>query len=109
MSNPMRGEAPLGDKTLVFNFNSLCALERETGLKLHMLLVMIEADCGFADLRDFVWAGLQDRQPGTTVEEAGDAIGAVGFKEAADAVRECLRACFPPEKKEKGKNPPKAA
>jgi hypothetical protein len=107
-ANPMRGEAQLGDYDLVYDFNCFCVLERETGLKFHMLLVTLQTDLGLSDLRDFIWAGLQAKHPGTSVERAGEIIGQVGFKEATDAVQKAMQAIFPPEKG-KGKNPRKGA
>lgn len=108
--NPMRGEAALGSFTLVFDFNAMCTLERATGLKTAQLLELMQSgEMGFDDVRHFAFAGLQAEHPGTTLLEAGDAVGSVGVEPALEAISESLRLCFSSGSKAKDENPLPAA
>lgn len=108
MANSMRGEAALGERKLVFDFNAMCELELATGRQTPDLLAMMERGLGFADLRHFLWAGLLRQHPGITVEQAGDIAGE-DMPAALAAVGESIGACFASLKKEPRKNPRKAA
>ena len=45
--NPLRGEAALGDYTLLVNFNGWCSLEGETGNKVPQLLQGLQEGLSF--------------------------------------------------------------
>lgn len=110
MANRMRGEASLGEHTLVFSFNVMCLLEEQTGLKTGQLIQMMQQNMGLTDLRAFIWAGLQEKQPGTSIEQAGEIIGEVGIEPAMEALQQAVEAAFSSDEPESGKaNPRKAA
>lgn len=108
MANPMKGEAQLGDYTLAFNFGAFCSLEEKTGMKMPRLLQALQEGLGFGELRDFLWAGLQANHPGSTDETALALVDETGFEAAALAIGKAVTAFFG-TRKEKDKNPPKAA
>lgn len=104
-SNPMRGEAPLGENKLVLTFNTACALEQETGRNILDLAAQMEFGFGLADLRQ--WVRILLDKP-MTLEETGDWLGEVGIEAATLALGEVFKQFFPAPKKGKDKNPPKA-
>lgn len=106
MANALRGEAPIGDLTLAFNFGSFCELEQKTGLKMQQLMVLIQNGLGVCDLRDFLWAGLQKYHQ-TSESDVLSLMDEVGFEAAAIAVSSGVTSFFG-EQKAKGENPPKA-
>lgn len=108
MANPMKGEAQLGDYTITFNFGAFCALEEKTGMKMPVLLAILQEGLGFSELRDFAWAGLKANHPGMTDETVEKLVDEVGFEVAALAIGKAATAFFGSQK-EKVKNPPKAA
>lgn len=132
MSNPMRGEADLGEHRLVVNFNGWCSLEAAMGMKVPDLIAMMNTGIGFGfkELRTFVRVFL-DKQ--MTDAEVGELIGALGMVDvpeldakgapkldgrgkakvrqtwvAAEALGKAVDRFFSPAK-ENGANPPKAA
>lgn len=107
MANPIKGEAPLGEFTLAFNFGAFCELEEKTELKVPQLLQAMGAGLGFKELRDFVWAGLQTHHKDASEELAVKLCEEVGFEAAAAAVGKAVNGFFGSQK-EKGKNPPAA-
>lgn len=108
MANPIKGEAPLGAYTLVYNFGAFCALEEKTGCKMPVLLTKLQEGLGFGELRDFAWAGLLAKSPDITGDEVLALIDDVGFETAAVAIGKGVTSFFGSQK-EKAKNPPKAA
>lgn len=106
MPNPLKGEAPLGDLTLAFNYGTFCELEQKTGMKMQQLMLAVQDGLGFGQLRDFVWAGLQKHHQ-MSDEAVIALLDDVGFEAAATAVGHAIASFFG-EQKEKGKNPPKA-
>lgn len=109
MANRTRGEAQLGDLTLVFDVNAMCLLEEQTGKKTGELLALMQEGVGISELRSFIWAGLQAKHPGT-LQDAGDAIGEVGFESALASLEQAITAAFvSDEPKAKAANPRKAA
>lgn len=124
MSNPMRGEADLGEHKLVVNFNGWCSLEAAMGMKVPDLIAMMNTGIGFGfkELRTFV-RNFLDKQ--MTDAEVGDLIGSLGMVDvplekprgklkteqvwvAAIALGKAVDGFFA-TKKENGANPPKAA
>lgn len=104
-ANPMRGEAQLGDRKLVLTFNTACALEHETGRTILDLAGQMEYGFGLADLRQWIRV-LVDKD--MTLEEVGDWLGEVGIEPATEALGAVFSQFFPPPKKVKDPNPPKA-
>src|SRR6187399_209616 len=98
MANPMKGEAQLGDYTLTFNFGVFCSLEAKIGVKMPVILQMLSDGLGFGDLRDFVWAGLQVKHPGTTDDVVVALIDETGFEVASAAVGKAVTAYFGSQK-----------
>lgn len=109
MPNAVKGETKLGEHTLVYSFNALCLLEEEKGEKIGVLLEQLEAGVGLLELRTFIWAGLQEKHPGTSLEDAGDVIQAVGIPTALAAIETAVTAAFAVEAKGKKPRPPRAA
>lgn len=106
MTNPLKGEAPLGDLTLHYDFGTFIELEQKTGNKVPVLMQMVQEGMGFTDLRDFAWAGLK------THHQMDDAsvvalLNDVGFETAAAAIGQAITSFFG-EQRAKAKNPPKA-
>jgi hypothetical protein len=107
MANALRGEAPLGDYTLAYDFGVFIELESKTGVKTPRLLATVkEEGFGFADVKDFVWAGLRRYHP-MTEEEVIEVLNEFGYEEASKAVSLGV-SNYSAKLKEKGKNPPKA-
>lgn len=107
MTNPMKGEAQLGDYTLAFDFGAFIMLEEKAGKKMPALLQMLNEGLGFGDIRDFTWAGLQSNHPGLSDGDVVSLVNEVGFEATAAAIGKAVTAFFGSQK-EKGKNPPKA-
>lgn len=109
MANRVKGEAALGDYTLVFDINAMCLLEEETGLKTGELLAKMQEGIGISELRSFIWAGLQDRHPEITIKAAGGVIGDFGIEESLKALEEAITAAFASDQKATPARPRKAA
>lgn len=96
MSNRNRGEVSLGKYTLRFTTNSLCELEDKLGMGINQIAAQL-ADRDKMRVRMMVavvWAGLLDRQPSTTVEQAGELITEVGLSKAMEAVSDAFVLTF---------------
>jgi hypothetical protein len=111
MANPLRGEAVFQaggtERTLVFDVNTFCELEADTGLGLNELIEQVQGNPSFTLLRSIFAAGLQAKQPGTTKVQAGEIMSDAGIEQMTDALRRALQAAMP-EAKEGSGNPPKA-
>jgi hypothetical protein len=102
MANPVRGEVALDAAgkiyTLKFSTNALC--EAENILDKPMSVIMGQLD-RLGVLRVLMWAALQGKQPGTTIEAAGEIMDAAGMKAVVPALTESLNLAFPkPEEKD---------
>lgn len=106
MSNPVKGEAQLGEFTIAFNFGAFCELEERTGLKMPQLLGALADGLGFGQLRDFVWAGLRQHHRAVGDEAILELLDQQGYEAAGSAVGKAVSGFFGPKAKEK--NPPKA-
>jgi hypothetical protein len=104
MANPLKGEAPLGDYTLAFNFGAFCQLEQRAGMTMPQLLVTMAHGLGFGQLRDFVWAGLQTHHKDATDEAILALLDEHGYDASTAAVTAAVNSFFG---KPKEKNPPK--
>jgi hypothetical protein len=80
MANRNKGEVSLqaGDKeyTLRFSANALCELEDATGMGINGIAQQLSSvdSMRMRTVIAVVWAGLLDRHPGITKEEAGEII-----------------------------------
>lgn len=100
-ANPVRGESKLGEHTLLFDFNALCAVEEAFGGRPigEVLGGMGEGQVSLSTFRTLVWAGLQAHQPGVSEQVAGNIIqDAGGPQAAADAITSALAAAMPEAK-----------
>lgn len=88
----MRGEASLGEFTLAYDFNALCKAEEELG-PMGKAMARIE-EGSLSTVRALVWAGLQ-KHHSMTLEEAGEAVAAVGFDKASEAIGKAMSGAFP--------------
>ena len=104
--NPLRGEAALGDYTLLVNFNGWCSLEGETGNKVPQLLQGLQEGLGFAELR--TWVRVFVTTP-MTEEQAGELIGEVGLEPSLKALDKAVNGFFANQPKDKKDRPLKAA
>jgi len=95
MANPHRGEVALGDHTLVFSINAICDLEDALGRSITEIGTEMETGLSMRTLRAVIWAGLQERHPGTSEKQAGDIISEVGVPAAGEAVSAAFAAAFP--------------
>ncbi|RYM07997.1 hypothetical protein [Sphingobium cupriresistens] len=114
MANSLRGEAAFkagaSDYVLVFDVNTFCALEDETGLGVSELIDQVQARPSFKLLRSIFCAGLQNHHPRTTIAEAGEIMSDAGLETMQDALSRALKAAMPaPEasgtKSTEGKGP----
>jgi len=99
MANPLRGEAAFkagaADYTLVFDINTFCALEDETGLGVSELIDQVQSKPSFKLLRSIFCAGLQTHHPRTTIAEAGEIMSDAGLDTMRDALSRALQAAMP--------------
>ena len=56
---------------LRYTFNSICAMEERAGMPLDQLMTRM-----YSPVRLLLWGALIELQPGITISEAGDIIGA---------------------------------
>jgi hypothetical protein len=99
--NAVKGEVKLGDHTLLFDFNALCAVEEAFGGRSlgDVLGGMGEGNVSLSTFRTLVWAGLQAHHPGTSEQVAGNIIhDAGGPQAAADALTIAFQAAMPEAK-----------
>lgn len=107
MSNPLRGEADLGDKKIVVNFNNLCKAEASLGLKVPAILTAIQTEgLGFEDIRRLLKA-LLIGGAGMTLDQVGEFIDGVGMDAVGEAIGKALTGFFPMAE-ENETDPPKA-
>lgn len=92
----MKGEAMLGEYKLAYDFNALCKAEEELG-PMGKAMARIE-EGSLSTVRALVWAGLQKHHP-MTIEQAGEAVEAVGFDKASEAISKAMSAAFPDQSK----------
>ena len=113
MANTERGEVEIGigGKAYTFRFtvNALCELEVHTGERAMPFCARFgRGDCGLADMRAVVWAGLRDRHADLTIDEAGALVdrarrdGVPLFVSVMEALTVALAELM-------GENPPKPA
>lgn len=109
MPNPLRGEAVLkaGDKefTLLYDVNTFCSLEDETGLGVNDLVKQIQGSPSFTLLRAIFAAGLQAKHPGTSATDAGVIMSDAGIEEMTKALHTAFQRAMPAAKKG-GERPP---
>src|SRR5689334_7132471 len=107
MSNPMRGEAALGDRQIVANFNSLCRAEAALGMKVPQILEAIATEgLGFEDVRRLIQSLLIGDK--MTLDQVGDFIDSVGLDAAGEAIAKALLGFFPAAEEGDAAGPPKA-
>ena len=105
--NPLRGEAALGDYTLLVNFNGWCSLEGETGNQVPQLLQGLQEGLSFSELRTWVRVFISEPM---SEEEAGEFIQEVGLELTLKALGKAVDGFFSaPAKKATPENPRKAA
>ena len=102
--NPARGEAALGERKLVVDFNGFCTLEAALGAKVPDILKMMDAGLSFTQLRTFVRVFLHAE---ISDEDAGVLIEEIGLTETLLAVTTAVAGFFKP--KETEARPRKAA
>ncbi|KMS54721.1 hypothetical protein [Sphingobium cupriresistens] len=99
MPNPLRGQASFkagaSEFTLVFDINTFCELEDETGLGVADLVEQIQDKPSFKLLRSIFCAGLQAHHPQTSIVEAGEIMSDAGLDVMKDALARALKAAMP--------------
>ena len=95
MTNPLRGEAVLGDTTLVFDIDAICHLGDDQGAGLQALLVGMKSDMRVSTLVALVWAGMLNRTPAATRDDAKAVVSVTGLEAAMTAVSTALQAALP--------------
>lgn len=101
MANANRGEVALkvGDKeyTLRFSANALCDLE--SVLKMPILEVTKILDdpskLSMTMVRAMMWAGLKEKQPRITIEQAGDIVQELSLMAAFAEIGNAFKIAFP--------------
>lgn len=110
MPNPMRGEAELGERKVVIDFDRFCSLELATGRKVPDLLADFDAGLGFADVRAWLRVFLE---PVASDEEIAEIITAggveKGYRAALKALAEAMTGFMSKPKKEQEARPREAA
>jgi hypothetical protein len=117
VANPLRGQASFkagaSEFTLVFDINTFCELEDETGLAVAELVDQIQDKPSFKLLRSIFCAGLQAHHPQTAIKEAGEIMSDAGLDVMKDALARALKAAMPAPSGDKagaeGKAPRKRA
>ena len=101
MANPHRGEYSfqVGEQTytLLFSVNSLCMLEEELGESINTIAAQINnpATVRMKTIRALVWAGLQEKHPATSLDDAGRIITDASIPKAMAAVGSAFAGAFP--------------
>lgn len=108
MANPMKGEAKLRDYTVTFQFGTFMSLEERTGKKMPELMGCIGVGLGTTELLDFLAEGLKEKHRDKSDDDVRALVEEYGYLECGAAVSKAVAAYFG-DKKEKAKNPPKAA
>lgn len=116
MANPHKGQVALSADgrvyTLSFSINALCELEDAVGETVNAIAAQMSdgSRVKLKTIRTLVWAALRDHHPETSLEDAGDIIGAAGVPAAMEAIGEAFAKAFPEaeEGKAKGSRPRKA-
>lgn len=107
MSNPLRGEADLGDKKLLVNFNALCTAEAALGMKVPALVAAIQTEgLGFDDVRRLLKCLLVGGGR-MTLDQVGEFIDVVGMDAVGEAIGTAMNGFFPAAEG-KEPDPPKA-
>lgn len=106
MANALRGEAALGEFTLVFDVNAFCDIEDATGFGISRLNVELNSDPSFSLIRTIIRAGLQAKHPGIDLLETGRIISDCGIEETGEAMMKALSQAMP-EVADDTANPPK--
>ena len=100
MANPYRGESTCEVEgrayRVRFSWNSAAEYEVAAGKPLSDALLDIAREkLSARSLRAMIWAGLQERHPEVTIEEAGRLIDRMGRAEAQRVMAVALRYYFP--------------
>lgn len=107
MGNSLRGEADLqvGDRTfgLVFCWNAAVEFEDAAGRSLWEAMV---GKLTAKSVRAMLWAGLREKHPEVTLEEAGRLIDVAGREKAVAVMKKAMRHFFPELDKILGTEPP---
>ncbi len=114
MANQHRGEVDLiaGDKTFVLrmSINEIAQLETLLDLGVMEISALLSSDSPrVGSWRAALWAALQCHHKGTTLDDAGDIIGAAGLPAVMAAVGEALTVAFPQSDGVVKENPRKAS
>ena len=117
MANPHKGQVALNvdgrEYTLSFSINALCELEDALGESVNAIAAQMGdgSKVRLKTIRTLVWAALRDHHPETSVEDAGEIIGAAGVPATMEAIGEAFAKAFPDvqEGKANGSRPRKAA
>lgn len=112
MPNPLRGEVELraGDKTYTLRLSTNALVTAETLLDKGVAEIgdMLSDPSSFrlGTARALLFAGLHERHPDLSLEDAGEIIGEVGIAGAVEKLGESMAAAFP---KADGKPRPRKA
>lgn len=115
MANPVRGAVPLPfeGKTLnlSFSINAVCILEDHLGQPVAKIAQMLgdTENMRVSNVRAVLWAGLQDYQPDTSLEEAGLIATEIGLAACSAAIGKAFALAFPPAQTGSKTRPQRAA
>lgn len=101
---PLR--TPTAEYTLHYSSNAVCRLEAETEMTLEQISNSFNSgkNLKVTLVRALVWAGLGDRHPGLSLEDAGRIIDEVGIVEAVTLAAQAFQGAFP-RARSNSKNP----
>ncbi len=111
MANSHKGEVAVktADASYILHFSTNAICELEDVLEKPVIQIVAEFEneenVGMKIVRYLVWAGLTTKNPGMTVEEAGDILDEVGYALMMDKVGLAMRRFFPDPEGDETKNP----
>lgn len=105
-TNPLKGEAMLGERLLRVDFDAWCAFETKSGKKLPDLMYEMQQGLGANDVVAWIGAFLAEPAEEAVVRKL---IRDNGYSAALEAIGQAVEGFFAPMKKDKAKHPLKAA
>lgn len=100
MANRERGELGFecGERRFVLKYsvNALCELEDALGMSIRQFASLFKEPEGIRlkQVRAAMWAGLLEKQPGVTQQQAGTIIEEITMMKAMDLVGQAMQAAF---------------
>lgn len=96
MANDIKGEVGFdaGGKSYIIKFSTNAICEAENILRKSIVAIMAEIEW-VSVRRVLLWAALLPKQPGTSLEVAGEIMDALGPKKSVEVLTDAFNAAFP--------------